>query len=60
MDEREARIQAAVLLLNGGRSEAPARKRGDHSRDTVRCVLCDERMQVPSDDGRCGFCKRGI
>jgi hypothetical protein len=60
MDDREARVQRAVLLLKGARSEAGPRKRGDRSRETVRCVLCDERMQVPSDDGRCGFCKRGI
>jgi hypothetical protein len=59
-DEREARIQRAVGLLQGGQIEPGPRKRGDRPRETVRCCECDERMQVPSDDGRCGFCKRGI
>ncbi len=57
MDEREARIQRAVMLLKAGRSE-PGPRKGSHQ--TIRCVECDERMRVPSDDGRCGFCKRGI
>ena len=62
MDEREARIQTAVALLKGERVDEGPRKRGGGacSRGTLRCVECGERMQVPSDDGRCGFCKRGL
>jgi hypothetical protein len=60
VDEREARIQRAVALLEGARSEPGPRKRGNRLRETLRCRQCGERMLVPSDDGRCGFCKRGI
>jgi hypothetical protein len=62
MDEREARIQTAIALLKGERvDEGPRKRRGSaSSRGTLRCVECGEQMQVPSHDGRCGFCKHGI
>jgi hypothetical protein len=62
MDEREARIQAAVALLKGERVDERPRERGGGacSRRALRCVECGEQMQLPSDDGRCGFCKHGI